>query len=373
MKPFIRVITIIVVLTFVPAGSTIAQNAVSMAGGESGGEYDEMFVTNSSDALVQLKTALSARTKQLGGGKVLVIPTAQIQPQEIATLMEDMTVMCRIFDKKLAQSSLIPETPAWVRLSSRYSSMGDRSMGAMYIQGYGALFMINVDFPLSPPPETEEKKETEEEDADQVWEQMRQEIFSPQEAVRPTSGRQEEKYDAEMVENLKATLIKALVHAANIRGLKPDESVILTVTGSGVSSKADKVVAITGTNQVVVYYKDKNETTILKSPSLSDLGISSPTVLTIRVKKSYIDALAQNKIDFDEFERKVQLISYPCLGEGLSRGMPPSFWPAGTTGYTLPSSTSVGVFEGRRSDRRRGRSSGIDTMEPGSSDRRVRR
>lgn len=355
MKPFIRVITIIVVLTLIPTGSTIAQNVVSTTNSEPVSGDDEIFVTNSSDALVQLRTALSATTKQLGGGKVLVIPTAQIQPQEIATLMEDMTVMCRIFDKKLAQSSLIPETPVWVRLSSRYSSMGDRSMGAMYIQGYGALFMINVDFPLSPPPETEEKKETEEENADQVWEHMKQEIFSPQEATRRVPDRPEEKYDPEKVENLKATLIKALVHAANIRGLKPDESVILTVTGSGVSSNADKVVAISGTNQVVIHYKDKNVTKLLNSPSFSDLGISSPTVLTIRVKKSYIDALAQNKIDFDEFEQKVQLISYPSLGQNISGRLSPSFWPAGATGYTLPSSPAESLYGGR-SDRRRSRS-----------------
>ncbi|MHC4727167.1 MAG: hypothetical protein ACYS17_08030, partial [Planctomycetota bacterium] len=144
------------------------------------------------------------------------------------------------------------------------------------------------------------------------------------------------------------------VHAANIRDLKPDESVTLTVAGSGISSNFVKVTAIPVHNQVMVTYKDKNKnvTKLLNSPSLSDLGISSPTVLTIRAKKTYIDALAQDKIDFDEFEQKIQLLSYPSLGENLSQGSSPSFWPAGSTGYSWPSSESVDTFEGRRSNRR---------------------
>jgi hypothetical protein len=354
MKSFIRAITIIIVLALIPAASTTAQITPAPA------PAPITPASGTNDAIVQLRTLLSRTNQQTGGGKVLVIPTAEIKPQEMVTLMEDMTIMCRIFDKKLAQSNLVPGMPfiGRVRISNPFS-LDSQSMGSMYIQGYGALFMRTVDFPLSPPPQTEEQEETEEEDADPVWEQMKQEMFSPEEAVRHTPSHPEEKYDVRKVKNLKTTLIKALVHTANIRGLKSDESVILTVTGSGVSSNFDKVVAITGTNQVVVHYKDENVTKILKSPSFGDLGISSPTVLTIRAKKSYIDALAQNKIDFDKFEEKVQLLSYPCLGENLSRGSSPSFLPAGSTGYSWPSSSQTeGLYGGSSSDRRRSRSRG---------------
>jgi hypothetical protein len=356
MKSFTRAITIIIVLALIPTAPATAQITPAPA--------PIAPVLSSDDAFVQLKTLLGRRNQQSGGGKVLVIPTAEIEPQDMVTLMEDMTVMCRIFDKKLAQSNLVPgmHLIGSVRFSSPFSR-DSQSMGAMYVQGYGALFMRTVDFPLSPPPQTEEQEGTEEEDADPVWEQMKQEMFSPEEAARHAPNRHEEKYDARKVKNLKSTLIKALVHTANIRGLKPDEMVVLTVTGSGISSNVDKVVAITGTNQVVVHYKDENVTKILKTPSLSDLGISSPTVLTIRAKKSYIDALAQNKIDYDEFEEKIQLLSYPCLGENLSRGLSPSFL-RGETISISPGSSSAG----RGSRRRGGRSSGIDSMEPDDDD-----
>jgi hypothetical protein len=348
MKTFIRTITIIIVLTFILTTLAIAQNAAGTASVGLVSNDDELLAPSSTNALVQLRTLLSTTNQQHDGGKVLVIPTSEIKPQEMANLMEDMTVMCRIFDKKLAQSNLIPRRPFLGRMTfSNPFSMDNQSMGAMYVQGYGVLFMTTVDFPLSPPPKTEEKEEIDEEDADPVWEQMKQEIFSPQETARRTAGRQEETYDATKVENLKSTLVKALVHAANIRHLKPDESVILTVTGSGTSSNSVKVTAIPGHNQVMVTYKDKNKnvTKLLTSPSLNDLGISSPMVLTIRAKKSYIDALAQNKIDFDEFEQKMQLLTYPCLGENLSRGSSPYFWQSG--------------------------SSGIDTTEPSSTDRQA--
>ncbi|MBW7990680.1 MAG: hypothetical protein FVQ84_11785 [Planctomycetes bacterium] len=361
MKSFIRAITIIIVLTLIPMVSATAQITPPTVPAAPIAPIAPAL--RPSDVLMQLRTVLSAQTQQHGGGKVLVIPTSDITPQDMVTLMEDMTVMCRIFDKKLAQSNLVPGMPFIGRVT--FPSLGDRSMGAMYVQGYGALFMTTVDFPLSPPPQTEEQEETEEEDADPVWEQMKQEMFSPEETAWRAPNRQEVKYDARKVKNLKSTLIKALVHTANIRGLKPDESVILTVTGSGISSNIDKIV-MNRNNQLLLHTKDRNIVQILGSPSLSDLGISSPMVLTIRAKKSYIDALAQNKIDFDEFEEKIQLISYPCLGANLSRGSSPSFWPGATTGYKSYDESSLGS-----SSRRPGsRSSGVDVMTGESSGNR---
>jgi hypothetical protein len=364
MKSLIRAITIIIVLALIPAVSATAQNSAGSVSRVSVGEYDELLAPHSIDPLVQLRTLLSTTNQQSGGGKVLVIPTAEIKPQDMVTLMEDMTVMCRIFDKKLAQSNLVPGMPFYgrVRLSSPFS-LDSQSMGAMYVQGYGALFMRTVDFPLSPPPQTEEREETEEEDADPVWEQMKQEMFSPQDVARQAPGRQEEKYDARKVKNLKSTIIKALVHTANIRGLKPDESVILTVTGKASRSPNIVIKEVAGMNSIIVYDKNEKTTRLYDGGLPDELAYSSQTVLTIRAKKSYIDALAQNKISFDQFQEKIQLLSYPCLGENLSRGSSPYYWPGATTGYSPYGSSSVG-----RSSRRRGsRSSGVDSMGQSSS------
>jgi hypothetical protein len=328
MKSFIRAITIIIVLTLIPAVSALAQITPAPAPAP-------IPAPDSNDVLIQLRTLLSATNQQPGGGKVLVIPTEQIKPQDMVSLMEDMTVMCRIFNQKLAQSNLIQEMPFVGRMMS-YSgpfSLDSQSMRAMYIQGYGTLFMTTVDFPLSPPPQAEEQEKTETEETDPLWEQMKQEIFLPHGDIMRAPVQPEEKYDPKKVENLKSTLIKALVHAANIRGLQPQESVIITVTGeAGRSDSLITQVLSSGGNQL-----------ILTAPGDAKTGSMSPTVLTIRAKKSYIDALAQNKIDYDEFEEKIQLISYPRLGAATSHSPYGSF----------SAGSSVGA-----------RSSGVNTMVP---------
>jgi hypothetical protein len=274
---------------------------------------------------------MGATMQQRGAGKVLVIPTAELKPQNMVNLMEDMTVMCRIFEKKLKQLDPIDQMRSvygeYRESFSGLFSKGNNSFEAMYVQGYGSLFMTSVDFPLSAPPETEKKEETKEEEADPVWKQMRQEIFSPQQATKRPADRPEEKYDPEKVENLKSTLIKALVHATNIRGLNPDESVILTVTGKSVPGNS-------GTRGFGMYEENEGFKALFKK----DMVHSSQMVLVIRVKKSDIDLLAHKKIDFGQFKAKVGIISYPYLGGDLSRNSSSIFFQS--SGDSAPSSSS---------------------------------
>ena len=336
MKTFNKITIIIIIALFATGsgGPVTAQVSQTNQPSESVG----MAVSRSpgNDALNRLQTVLGATMQQYGSGKVLVIPTAQIQPQDMVTLMEDITVMYRIFDKKLAQSNLRRANSfIGMALPGPISmSMGSDSFEAMYVQGYGVLFMTNVDFPLSALPEKEEKKEIKEEEGDPVWKQMRQQIFSPQQAAEHTPDRPEEKYDPEKVENLKATLIKSLVHAANIRGLKPDESVVITVTGSADSSNVGRII-LSKDNKVIVTQKDGNLVQMLGSTDAS--GISAPTVLTIRAKKSDIDAFAQEKIDFNQFKLKVKIISHPSLSGNFGRDSSSVFLRG--SGYSVPSST----------------------------------
>jgi len=51
---------------------------------------------------------------------------------------------------------------------------------------------MKVDFPLSPPPQVQEEKEIKkEQESDQVWEQMRQEMYEPEETARSKSNQTE--------------------------------------------------------------------------------------------------------------------------------------------------------------------------------------
>ena len=246
-----------------------------------------------------------------GGEAVLVIPAAEMKVEDLATITEDMSVMSRIFDKKLSQARLTTVRSNW-SIGAYDSRLFGRSSGAIeaiYLEGYGALFLMKVNALLSPPPEALEEKETEEEDTDPLWTQMRQEMYTPQDVRRRrTDDRPEEKYDAEKVEELKETLIKTLKHAANIRALKRDESVILTVTGKASQS-----------GQLVTrLYSSGLSRHIATGPGGAGSGPFSPTVLTIRAKKSDIDAFANGTLSFDQFTQKTLLLSYSYLGENIS-------------------------------------------------------
>ena len=279
----------------VMVGSTIAREKASALG----------------DKMRQLGVDLYGMS-QRGSSRVLVIPAAEMQGQDLAQIVEDMTVMARIIDRQLGQ-----QQPGQVWFSGDVFGQTTRTAQTMYLQGYGALFLRKVDFPLTPPPAVQqEEKETKEENADPVWEQMKREMYEPQDTRRRKTDTAAEKYDQEKVETLKTNLIKALKHTSNIRILKPDESVTLAVTGGGESANVD-FTADTGTNQLMVKYKDKRTTGIVTPNVLSgygmggmgDSGFSPPVVLIVRAKKADIDAFAKGDIDLGQFRQRVQIFT----------------------------------------------------------------
>ena len=162
-----------------------------------------------------------------GSREVLVIPSADIKAEDLTAITEDLQVMSQIFDEKFKEPQ---------EIQGVFVDFGDffgrdsRSTEAIYMQGYGVLFLMEVNFAFSPEPKVQEKKAEETEDADPIWQRTRQKIFSP-----PGFGGDklvpEEKYSADKIDQLKTELIRTLKHAANIRNIQPDEWVILTVIG----------------------------------------------------------------------------------------------------------------------------------------------
>jgi hypothetical protein len=275
-------------------------------------------------SIYELTNALSFGSQAGSGDMVLVIPSGQTSTEDLIAINEDMNVMSRIFETNLEQGRITTSRSGFF-ISRRdpfgtYLGGGRGGIQSMYLQGYGALFLLKVDFPLSPSSDVqqEEKEPKKEEQGDPVWRQTRREIYEPENVSRRhKTDRPEEKFDPEKVENLKTTLIKTLKHATNIRSLKPDESVILTVTGSGGSTGA-KIIAATraGENQVLVQERDadgKTITRLIQGTELNDIGLSSPAILVIRAKRSEIDAFAKGELDFDKFRARVQVLTCPLL------------------------------------------------------------
>jgi len=359
-KALTQTIIVFVAVNLMMASSTLAQNGTEEASREEAiaAQKEAEIATKVAEKEVeaarkQLKAQLDqlrAEQKQLelqipkieiaapripllghsGGGAVLVVPAAELKGEDLAAITEDMTVMSRIFDNKLSQARLATGRGSWyVEDYNPFFGRDSGTIEGVYLEGYAALFLMKVNFPISPSPEAQEEKKTEEEDTDPLWTQMRQEIYAPEEADRRrrSDDRPEEKYDAEKVAELKETLIKTLKHAANIRALKQDQLVILTVIGGRSQSTANVIQSSVfsgrrrSTGDSRRSTGDSRTRTVRIEPG-AETGSFLPTVLTICAKKSDIDAFAKGELSFDQFRERTRMFtSYAKVGKEGSPGL----------------------------------------------------
>ena len=263
-------------------------------------------------------TSASRWPSQSGGAaSVFVIPSAEIETKDLLTINEDINVMSRIFATSLQQARIsssggrVFADDNTSALLHALSGRNRASMQSLYLQGYGVLFLMKVDFPLLPPLQTQQEDATEEkEEGDKVWEDTRRQLYEPGLLAKRKKDDSAVEYDAEKVENLKTTLIKALKHASNIRNLKPEESAILTITGGGGNGAM-----VTTHSAIVVSGREK---VVHESPS-SAVGSAARQALVIRAKKADIDSFAKGALDIEQFRQRVQMINYPLL-EGAGGG-----------------------------------------------------
>jgi len=271
-----------------------------------------------------------------GGRKVLVIPDSDVKPEELNAITQDLQVMSHIFDEKFRE----PRT-----IKGVFTDFGDffgrdsRATEAIYLQGYGVLFLMEVNFTFSPPPKAQEKESKKtEEDVDPTWQRAKQKIFSPRGLGGASEFVSEERYSAEKFDQLKKELIETLKHAANIRNLKPDEWVILTVIGHGrqpgefyedyyrsaaprsnysssystssqSSSSEGGGYAASRSSGVAGGYGGMGGYHMGGMGSYGKMGLPSTTILTIRAKKSDVDEFAKYD-DFEVFSKKMQIFTY---------------------------------------------------------------
>ncbi len=280
--------------------------------------------------------------------------------ETIGPLEEDLNIMTHVIERSL-QNGLgedVPEVKSGIRL---LYSEGGRSVRGMFLEGFGAMFMIKVRFPLFAPsaPEPKEPPAT----SDSEWDKAKQELYSEAdgrsaEVALVAGGSQ---FDSEQVEQLKKVVLQSLKSASNIHNLKSDDFVAVTVFGqpsavAQVKKSRSKSATSTPSSQnqgtarpetaaprktTLDLAADANDRVVdplqsrvprkvtsdlaaveEKVQALARLDIlrtsSQGTVLAMRVKKSDVDAFASGKLDFDAFEKKVEQHSYPGNGYGVS-------------------------------------------------------
>ena len=242
---------------------------------------------------------------------VTIIPSASTSLNTRDSLMLDLITMLKILDKKLAVAGDVVRWNSLYEFSDLGAERNSSPARALYVQGYGVIFVLRVGFPLTPPEQiTAEPVET---GADPVWEKARRQYgreagrsAGPMEFLTfDTIARPENTdavpYDAEQVEAFKTQLIELMRHTANISRLGADEHVIFSVTGANPAvvltrrSGKDADVAMMGPAQVGI---------VLSYPSRP----RPSAVWTLRAKKSDIDAFAKGTMTLEQFGQKVTFI-----------------------------------------------------------------
>jgi hypothetical protein len=235
-----------------------------------------------------------------GSGKALMIRSSEFDPKEQANLEEDLAVMAHILDKAMEEKVGSQRRAPKAMGIDLYFSSSSAPLRSLYLDGYGAVFMLKVSFPLLPAAKSETRKERT--DTSTTWEEARQELYGRSGEGKMMSAPAEE-YDEEKVTRLKDALLEGLKNGANIRDLKPDDSVTVCVFGGAGGPAKGLSVAKVGPpraavqNQVWVYGEGKS-------------GQTRGTIMTIRVKKSDIDAFAKSKQSLEEFRKKAKVTTY---------------------------------------------------------------
>lgn len=251
--------------------------------------------------------------RRVTGGKSLVVRSSDMTPPEQKNLEEDLAVMTHILDKALSDR-FADDQSARVAMGINVTFVpGEHPMRSLYLDGYGALFFVNVNFPLLAPPAAK-NVEKEKPPTDSTWEEARQELYG-QPAGRTSESRSHPEYDATKVKELKDALLDSMKDASNIRGIQPDESITVCVigapvgapkhtatgSGGGGSQSADSDYA-----QAIMEF----DRTMGSFPGARDDAGENKTTLTIRVRKADCEAFAKGKLTADEFRNKAVIRIY---------------------------------------------------------------
>lgn len=263
--------------------------------------------------LPRLETQIATMTGDLlggeaGGAEPLLVATA-LGPEKRDQIHEDLKVMRRILEKAAERAGAGPGADRAMGIMV-WTASGRSAPRTLYLEGFGAVFLLNVKYPLVAPPAGTPGKEEADQPDNSVWEETRRELYERNEGGYSTgvdpftaaryglvSGSKERgvPFSAAKVEALKAALIEAAQNAANIRNLGADERVVIVAQGPATPSvKNVEVNKRYGTERV----------------RISATGGGPQTTLVMRFKKADAEALATGKLNADEFTKKVEIAAY---------------------------------------------------------------
>jgi len=230
----------------------------------------------------------------------LILPADDASSESISGLREELAIMARLFAK-----AADPENGKRnaFRVDLWQFGLGKgRDLDALYLDGYGAVFLLAVDFPLVDAPKAAQKKDAAKADKDAAWEQARRELTGKGGDLSDDLERDEDpepaKFDADKVAGLRKRLAETFRHAANLKSVKAGEQIVVQVVG--------KASRHTSGNP-----PPRMDPLLARRYGLHPDAPTSPTdgptiaTLTLRAKRSDVDAFAAGRLSAEEFGKKL--------------------------------------------------------------------
>jgi len=311
------------------SGAVAGQSAERFGAGGMGGFGTSTMVTQAGNARARgVSSSRSAGVFARAGGpdRTLVVPKSVPNAEEIADIEEDLNVMAHILDKAASAEDKTTRAMGVAIYSKTPGATG--APENLYIEGYGAIFFLNVNFPLLAPPAKDVETSTKENTSSE-WEDARREITGQSPALGgfgggygggagggliyggsggSLAGFASADYDADKVEDLQKNLIASLKNAAHIRKLESDETVTVVVTapGSGAGSKRVKVVSSDPYAQALGAGEAGGWSMIVGQTAVAGANAR----LILHARKADAEAFQKGNLSLDDFRQKVSLLLY---------------------------------------------------------------
>jgi len=289
-----------------PAAQAFAESAIAVAKEAEKAARDAVNQARAFNYQVDVSATASPPS-----GRTLVIPKDSADVKSLADTEEDLNVMAHILDRAAVGPDGKTRRAMGILVRGPFEMQA--SPRNVYIEGYGAIFFLGVNYPLSPPAAHSEEAEAKAESPSE-WDEARRELYQPpqagfefkwpsgsefkwQELLGPGGG---EPYDADRVEQLKKSLIAELKNATHIRSLKPKENVTVIVTGR--NPGADRKVAVRKS-----IGGHASAVTGTARPGGSD---NRGNQMILRADKVDVEAFQNDRLSLDEFRKKVTVLVY---------------------------------------------------------------
>jgi len=227
--------------------------------------------------------------------KAVIVRSGKADPRITAQLQEDLAVMSRILEKSAAEYKDEHEEAAGIQI---FTLQGGRPIRSMYLEEYGVVFTLNVSIPLKPEPKIEEVEDKRQDNANEEWNDARNELFGEKRAWRGHPDKPPRRsFDPHQVEEFRNSLVDALKNASNIRHLRETDFVTIVVRGRSLEGDIE--------NRLELLMENGGR---VLSPVAEER--SGDSTLVLRIRKNELDDAVKRKGPAEEFKKKVSITAY---------------------------------------------------------------